>query len=140
VAWTMQAPGQGLGKSQPPRPRIPTSRVDQAHAAKAMQSNMIFPDRLLGYSVRVLEPLTLNQPEIAAGKSMGRVFSPRSGKPGAGVHRMLAALRTSGGPMNACGSNAAPQVDFSMDLPLNDPAGIGRCTRRDKRLLRLSQG
>jgi transposase len=47
VAWTMQAPGQGLGKSQPPRPRIPTSRVDQAHAEKAMQSNMIFPDRLL---------------------------------------------------------------------------------------------
>jgi hypothetical protein len=46
VAWTMQAPGQGLGKSQPPRPRIPTSRVDQAHAEKAMQSNMIFPDRL----------------------------------------------------------------------------------------------
>ena len=39
--------GQGLGKSQPPRPRIPTSRVDQAHAEKAMQSNMIFPDRLL---------------------------------------------------------------------------------------------
>jgi hypothetical protein len=35
-----------LGKSQPPRPRIPTSRVDQAHAEKAMQSNMIFPDRL----------------------------------------------------------------------------------------------
>src|SRR4029077_8093422 len=48
VAWTMQAPGQGLGKSQPPRPRIPTSRVDQVHAEKAMQSNMIFPDRLLG--------------------------------------------------------------------------------------------
>src|SRR6478736_330678 len=47
VAWTMPAPGQGLGKSQPPRPRIPTSRVDQAHAEKAMQSNMIFPDRLL---------------------------------------------------------------------------------------------
>src|SRR6476660_7244409 len=47
VAWTMQAPGQGLGKSQPPRPRIPTSRIDQAHAEKAMQSNMIFPDRLL---------------------------------------------------------------------------------------------
>src|SRR6476659_5530892 len=47
VAWKMQAPGQGLGKSQPPRPRIPTSRVDQAHAEKAMQSNMIFPDRLL---------------------------------------------------------------------------------------------
>src|SRR6478736_10116649 len=47
VAWTMQAPGQGLGKSQPPGPRIPTSRVDQAHAEKAMQSNMIFPDRTL---------------------------------------------------------------------------------------------
>ena len=46
VAWTMQAPGQGLGKSQPPRPRIPTPRVDQAHAEKAMQSNMIFPDGL----------------------------------------------------------------------------------------------
>ena len=46
VAWTMQAPGQGLGKSQPPRPRIPTSRVNQVHAEKAMQSNMIFPDKL----------------------------------------------------------------------------------------------
>src|SRR5260370_35193728 len=52
LAWTMQAPGQGLGKSQPPRPRIPTSRVDQAHAEKAMQSNMIFPDRLLASSRR----------------------------------------------------------------------------------------
>src|SRR6478736_7843242 len=51
VAWTMQAPGQGLGKSQPPGPRIPTSRVDQVHAEKAMQSNMIFPDRLLGLRI-----------------------------------------------------------------------------------------
>ena len=48
MAWTMQAFGQGLGKSQSPRPRILASRVDQAHAEKAMQSNMIFPDRLSG--------------------------------------------------------------------------------------------
>ena len=47
MAWTMQAPGQGLGKSQSPRPRIPASRLDQAYAEKALQSNMIFPDRLL---------------------------------------------------------------------------------------------
>ena len=34
------------GVSQPKGPRIPTARLNPAHAAKAMHSNMMFADRL----------------------------------------------------------------------------------------------
>ena len=76
VAWTMQAPGQGLGKSQPPRPRIPTSRVDQAHAENAMQSNMIFPDRLLESVVSIR--ITSLWASLAAASLMSHSLGVRS--------------------------------------------------------------
>jgi hypothetical protein len=34
--------------SQPKGPRIPTARLNPPHAAKAMHSNVMFADRLLG--------------------------------------------------------------------------------------------
>ena len=38
--------GQGLGMSQPQGPRLPAPRLHPPHAAKTMQSRMMFSDRL----------------------------------------------------------------------------------------------
>ena len=46
LARTMQKVGEGLGMPQPKGPRIPQTRLHSPHAAKAMQSQMMFPDRL----------------------------------------------------------------------------------------------
>ena len=46
MAWPMQTTGQGLGKSKSQGARIPASRIDQTDAPKAMQSSVMFPDRL----------------------------------------------------------------------------------------------
>jgi hypothetical protein len=46
VAQSLSPIGERLGVSQPKGPRIPTARLNPAHAAKAMHSNVMFADRL----------------------------------------------------------------------------------------------
>ena len=48
LAWLGPLPqtGQGLGMPQPQGARLPAPRLHPPHAAKAMQSCMMFPDRL----------------------------------------------------------------------------------------------
>src|SRR5262249_38688650 len=48
LARAMPKAGQGLGMSQPQSARFPQARFYSPHASKAMQSKMMFPDRLLG--------------------------------------------------------------------------------------------
>jgi len=55
----VQTARQGLGKSQSQGARVSASRLHQAHVEKAMQSRMIFPDRLLGADMRRREFITL---------------------------------------------------------------------------------
>jgi hypothetical protein len=52
LARPLPTTGQGLGMSQPQGPRFPAARL---HAAKTMQSRMMFSDRLLDW--RVLRPI-----------------------------------------------------------------------------------
>src|SRR5271155_3471993 len=47
LAQSLPKAGQGLGVSQPKGARLPPPRLHPPHAAKAMQSSMMFPDRLL---------------------------------------------------------------------------------------------
>ena len=47
LAWPLPQTGQGLGMPQPQGARLPAPRLHPPHAAKAMQSGMMFPDRLL---------------------------------------------------------------------------------------------
>ena len=47
LAWQMPAARHGLGKSEPEGARIPAPRIHQANVEKAMQSRMMFSDRLL---------------------------------------------------------------------------------------------
>src|SRR5262249_22249511 len=47
LARAMPKAGQGLGMSQPQSARFPQARFYSPHASKAMQSKMMFPDRLL---------------------------------------------------------------------------------------------
>src|SRR5205807_611584 len=47
LAQPLSKTRQGLGKPQSQGPRIPASRFDPPHAAKTMQSRLMFPDRLL---------------------------------------------------------------------------------------------
>ena len=47
VAGAMSLARQGLGEFQSESARVPASRVDPPHAEKAMQSRIMFPDRLL---------------------------------------------------------------------------------------------
>src|SRR6516165_7311713 len=54
VARAMPKAGQGLGMSQPQGARFPQARFYSPHASKAMQSKMMFPDRLLGSRIRSL--------------------------------------------------------------------------------------
>jgi hypothetical protein len=42
----MPTTDQRLGKSQSKGARVSASRINPAHAPKAMQSSMMFPDRL----------------------------------------------------------------------------------------------
>src|SRR5262245_39449910 len=48
LARAMPKAGQGLGMSQPQSARFPQARFYSPHASKAMQSKMMFPDRLSG--------------------------------------------------------------------------------------------
>src|SRR5262249_17761922 len=47
LARAMPKAGQGPGMSQPQSARFPQARFYSPHASKAMQSKMMFPDRLL---------------------------------------------------------------------------------------------
>ena len=47
VAQPLSAIGERLGVSQPKGPRIPATRLNPPHAAKAMHSNIMFADKLL---------------------------------------------------------------------------------------------
>src|SRR5262245_19041116 len=49
-ARAMPKAGQALGMSQPQSARFPQARFYSPHASKAMQSKMMFPDRLLASS------------------------------------------------------------------------------------------
>src|SRR5258708_23371876 len=51
VAQPLSKARQGLGKPQSQAPRILASRLNSPHAAKALQSNIMFPDRLLRIAV-----------------------------------------------------------------------------------------
>src|SRR3954452_23900644 len=46
LAWSMQTTCKGLGKPQSKSARLPAIGVHPPHAEKAMQSNVMFPDRL----------------------------------------------------------------------------------------------
>src|SRR6516225_5896832 len=46
LAWPLPQTRQGLGMPQPQGARLPPPRLHPPHAAKAMQSCMMFPDRL----------------------------------------------------------------------------------------------
>lgn len=46
MARQMPAARQGLGKSEPEGAHIPAPRIHQVHVEKAMQSRMMFADRL----------------------------------------------------------------------------------------------
>ena len=46
LARTMPKAGQGLGVPQPQGARLPYARLHPPHAAKTMQSRMMFPDKL----------------------------------------------------------------------------------------------
>src|SRR3954451_5840934 len=48
LAWSMQTTCKGLGKPQSKSARLPAIGVHPPHAEKAMQSSVMFPDRLLG--------------------------------------------------------------------------------------------
>jgi hypothetical protein len=52
VAQSLSPIGERLGVPQPKRPRVPTARLNPAHAAKAMHSNVMFADRLSGLRAR----------------------------------------------------------------------------------------
>ena len=52
LARPLPTTGQGLGMSQPQGPRLPAPRLHPPHAAKTMQSRMMFSDRLLESSHR----------------------------------------------------------------------------------------
>ena len=49
LAWLgrCRQAGQGLGMPQPQGARLPPPRLHPPHAAKTMQSHMMFPDKLL---------------------------------------------------------------------------------------------
>ena len=46
LARPLPTTGQGLGMSQPQGPRLPAPRLHPPHAAKTMQSRMMFSDKL----------------------------------------------------------------------------------------------
>jgi len=47
MAQPLSKARQGLGEPQSQRPRLLASRLNSPHAAKALQSNLMFPDRRL---------------------------------------------------------------------------------------------